>query len=269
MRYLLFIRVATIAVIYLLLKKFDPAITDPLSMFATILHELGHSAGAFLTGGNSLGYTLTEDSTHIYACTKGGSTWMTLLGGNLFTLGAAWLFVWLGRNGGRQLAPILIILGFLMFFTTRLFDDSEILPMPIVAIYLALFGFFILTQSEWSGAFLIFFGFINLFFIFTDATQNGVLSDVARFAKLSQYAPQPFWLFLWLGAAALLGYNSVMDIASTRVEWSSKNAFLKNIDTEKVFLFLEILPNLIVYKLNELLEFIIIQMTRIFDFRKR
>ena len=47
-----------------------------------ILHELGHSAGAFVTGGNSLGYTLTEDSTHIYACTKGGSAWMTLFGGN-------------------------------------------------------------------------------------------------------------------------------------------------------------------------------------------
>jgi hypothetical protein len=269
MRYLLFIRVVTIAVIYLLLKKFDAAITDPLSMFATILHELGHSAGAFVTGGNSLGYTLTEDSTHIYACTKGGSAFMTLLGGNLFTLGAAWLFVWLGRNGGRQLAPILIILGILMFLTTRLFDDSEILPMPIVAIYLALFVFFILTQSEWSGAFLIFFGFINLSFIFTDATQNGVLSDVSRFAKLTAFIPQPIWLFGWLGAAALLAYTMLMDIAATRVDWGNKNTFFKNLDMDKILLFLEILPNLIVFKLNELLEFFIIQFTRIFDFRKR
>jgi hypothetical protein len=268
MRYLLLIRVVTIAVIYLLLKKFDPAITDPLSMFATILHELGHSAGAFLTGGNSLGYTLTEDSTHIYACTKGGSTWMTLFGGNLFSLGAAWLFGWLGKNGGRQLAPILILLGVLMFFTTRLFDDSEILPMPIVAIYLVLFGFFILTKSDWAGAFLIFFGFINLFIIFTDATTNGVLSDVNRFAKLSAYIPQPVWLFSWLGAAALLAYNLLMDIAATRVEWTSKNTFFKNLDMDKIFLFLEILPNLIVYAGNELLEFLVVQITRIFDFRK-
>jgi Peptidase M50B-like len=269
MRYLLFIRVATIAVIYLLLKKFDPAITDPLSMFATILHELGHSAGAFVTGGNSLGYTLTEDSTHIYACTKGGSAFMTVLGGNLFSLGAAWLFVWLGRNGGRQLAPILIILGFLMFFTTRLFDDSEILPMPIVAIYLALFCFFILTQSDWSGAFLIFFGFINLFFIFIDATQNGILSDVSRFAKLTPYIPQPIWLFGWLGAAALLAYNLLMDIAATRVDWASGNRFFKNLDVDKILLFLEILFPLIFYKLNELSEFLIVQFTRVFDFRKR
>jgi hypothetical protein len=38
---------------------------------------------------------------------------------------------------------------------------------------------------------------------------------------------------------------------------------------DKILLFLEILPNLIVFKLNELLEFFIIQFTRIFDFRKR
>jgi Peptidase M50B-like len=269
MRYLLFIRVATIAVIYFLLKKFDPAITDPLPMFATILHELGHSAGAFVSGGSSLGYTLTEDSTHIFACTKGGSSWVTLLGGNLFSLGAAWLFVWLGRNGGRQLAPVLILLGLLMFFTTRLFDDSEILPMPIVAIYLALFVFFILTQSDWAGAFLIFFGFLNLIFIYTDATTNGVLSDVNRFAKLSAYIPQPIWLFAWLGAAALLTYNLVMDIAATRVEWASGRRFFKDLDMDKVLLFLEILPNLIVYKGNQLLEFLVVQSSRIFDFRKR
>ncbi len=269
MKYLLIVRVVTIAVIYFLLGKFDAAITNPLPMFATILHELGHSAGAFVTGGNSLGYTLTEDSTHIYACTKGGSAWMTLLGGNLFSLGAAWLFVWLGRNGGRQLAPILIILGIFMFLTTRLFDDSEILPMPIVAIYLALFGFFIGTQSDWSGAFLIFFGFINLSFIFIDATQNGALSDVARFAKLSAYVPQPVWLFAWLGAAAFLAYNLLMDIAATRVEWASDSRFFKNLDVDKILLFLEILPNLAWYKFNELLEFLVIQFTRVFDFRKR
>ena len=269
MRYLLIIRVVTIAVIYLLLKKFDPAITDPLSTFATILHELGHSVGAFVSGGNSLGYTLTEDSTHIFACTKGGSAWMTVFGGNLFTLGAAWLFVWLGRNGERQFAPILILLGILMFFTTRLFDDSEILAMPIIAIYLALFLLFILTQSDWAGAFLIFFGFINLFFIFSDATSNGVLSDVNRFAKLSAYIPQQIWLFFWLGAAALLAYNFVTDIAATKVEWTSGNRFFKNLDMDKILLFLEILPNLIIYKGNELLEFLVVQFTRIFDFRKR
>jgi hypothetical protein len=274
MKYLLFVRVVTIAVIYILLRKFDPAITDPLSTFATILHELGHSTGAFLSGGNSLGYTLTEDSTHLFACTKGGSTWLTLLGGNLFSLGAAWVFVWLGRNGGDKLAPILILLGILMFFTTRLFDDSEVLPMPIVAIYLALLVFFILTQSEWSGAFLIFFGFINLFFIYFDATTNGVLSDVVRYAKLTEYSeyfrmPQQAWLFIWLGVAGFLGYHLVMDVATTQVEWSSGKSPFKHWDWDKIMLFLEILPELIIYKTNQLLEFLVVQFSRIFDFRKR
>jgi hypothetical protein len=274
MKYLLFVRVVTIAVLYILLRKFDPAITDPLSTFATILHELGHSAGAFLSGGNSLGYTLTEDSTHLFACTKGGSTWLTLLGGNFFSLGAAWVFVWLGRNGGNRLAPVLLLLGVLVFFTTRLFDDSEVLPMPIVAIYLALFGFFILTQSQWAGAFLIFFGFINLFFIYTDATTNGVLSDVVRFTKLTDYSeymriPEKGWLFMWLGVAAFMGYNLVMDVATTHVEWASGKSPFKHWDTDKIMLFLEILPNLIVYKANQLLEFLVVEFSRIFDFRKR
>lgn len=271
MKYLLLVRVVTIAVIFILLRKFDPAITDPLSTFATILHELGHSTGAFLSGGNSLGYTLTEDSTHLYACTKGGSIWLTLLGGNLFSLGAAWVFVWLGRNGGDRLAPILILLGILMFFTTRLFDDSDVLPMPIVAIYLALFGFFIITQSEWSGAFLIFFGFINLFFIYFDASTNGILSDVVRYTKLTAFYPVPeaAWRFSWFGVAAFLGYNLVMDVATTQVEWASGKSPFKHWDWNKVLLFLEILPELIVYKANQLLEFLVVQFSRIFDFRKR
>ena len=102
MRYLLLIRVLTIGAIYVLLGKFDNAIIGPLSTFVTILHEMGHSAGAFLSGGNSVGYTLTEDSTRIYACTKGGSAFLTVLGGNLFSLAAAWLFVWLGRNRSEE-----------------------------------------------------------------------------------------------------------------------------------------------------------------------
>jgi Peptidase M50B-like len=277
MKYLLLVRVATIAVIYILLRKFDPVLTDPLSTFATILHELGHSTGAFLSGGSSLGYNLTEDSTHLFACTKGGSTWMTLFGGNLFSLGAAYVFVWLGRNGGNKLAPILILLGILMFFTTRLFDDSEVLPMPIVAIYLALLGFFILTQSEWSGAFLIFFGFINLFFIYFDATTNGVLSDVARFTKLTEYPqysqylriPQQIWMYAWFAVSAFLGYNLFIDVATTQVEWASGRRFFRHLDTNKILLFLEILPELIVYKVNQLLEFLVVQFSRIFDFRKR
>ncbi|MDZ7880924.1 MAG: M50 family metallopeptidase [Saprospiraceae bacterium] len=271
MKFLLLVRVVTIGVIFILLRKFDPVLTEPLSTFATIVHELGHSTGAFLSGGSSLGYTLGEDSSRIFACTKGGSAWLSLLGGNLFSLGAAWFFVWLGRNGEDRLAPFLIVLGVLVFFTTRLFDDSEILPMPIVAIYLALFAFFILTESVWSGAFLIFFGFINLFFIYSDTMTNGVLSDVSRYTKLTAFypVPEPAWRFTWFGIAGFVGYNLFMDVATTQVEWASGRSPFKNWDWDKVLLFLEILPSLIIYKGNQLLEFLVVQFSRIFDFRKR
>lgn len=269
MRYLLLVRVVTIGVIYVLIGKFDSAIIEPLSTFATILHEMGHSAGAFISGGESVGYTLTEDSTRIYACTKGGSGWLTVLGGNLFSLAAAWLFVWLGRNGERQLNPILILLGVLMFFVTRIFNDDEILPMPMVVLHLLLLAFFILTQSSWSGAFLVFFGALNLVFVFNDALSDSILSDASRCSKLWEYLPQPVWKFLWLGAAAFLGYDLFVQVASAKVEWASARRFFKDLDLEKVLLFLEILPNLIIYALDQLLEFLVIQFSRIFDFRKR
>ena len=269
MRYLLLIRVLTIGVIYVLLGKFDNAIIAPLSTFVTILHEMGHSAGAFLSGGNSVGYTLTEDSTRIYACTKGGSALLTVLGGNLFSLTAAWLFVWLGKNGERQLNPILILLGILMFVVTRLFNDDEILPMAMVVLHLLLLTFFILTQSSWSGAFLIFFGGLNLVFVFTDTMIGGALSDVSRCAKLWEYFPEPVWKFFWLGATAFLGYNLLTDVASAKVQWASGGRFFKNLDLEKILLFIEILPNLIVYAFDQLLEFLVVQTARIFDFRKR
>ena len=253
----------------MLLGKFDSAIIDSLSTFATILHELGHSVGAFVSGGESVGYTLTEDSPHIYACTKGGSAWLTVLGGNLFSFGAAWVFVWLGKNGDRQLNPILIFLGFLMFFTTRLFDDSEILPMPIVVMYLALMCFFILTQSRWSGAFLIFFGALNLVFVFNDTLTGGVLSDISRFAKVWTYLPEQVWKFVWLGATAMLSYNLAADVAAAKADWASGRRFFRNLDLDKIALFIEILPNLIVFGLDQLLEFLVVQFSRIVDFRKR
>jgi hypothetical protein len=253
----------------MLIGKFDAAIIDPLSTFATILHELGHSAGAFVSGGESMGYTLTEDSPHIYACTKGGSAWLTVLGGNLFSLAAAWVFVWLGKNGERQLNPILIFMGFLMFFTTRLFNDPEILPMPIVVIYLALLGFFILTQSDWSGAFLIFFGTLNLAFVFNDTLTGGILSDISRYSRLWEYLPEQIWKFVWLGATAFFSYNLAADVAEARVEWSSGRRFFRNLDLDKIALFIEILPNLVVFALDQLLGFLVVQFSRIFDFRKR
>ena len=283
MKYLLLVRILTIAIIYYLLSKFDIAITDTLSIFATILHELGHATFAFISGGNVQGYTLTEDSPHIFACTKGGSAWFTVFGGNLFSLAAAWVFVWLGRNGERQLNPILILLGLLMYFVTRLFNDSEIISMPIVTIYLALFGFFILSQSSWAGAFLIFFGFLNLLFIYQDTANNGVLADANRLSQLSAFRvhipllhidsylsiPQQIWTFTWLGAAAFSAYSFVIDIAETKVEWASGRRFFKNLDFDKILLFIEILPNLIFYAGSELFEFLVIQITRIFDFRQR
>jgi hypothetical protein len=135
--------------------------------------------------------------------------------------------------------------------------------------YLALLGFFILTQSDWSGAFLIFFGALNLVFVFNDTLTGGVLSDISRFAKLWDYLPVQIWKFAWLGATAFLSYTLAADVAEAKVEWSSGRRFFKNLDLDKIALFIEILPNLIVFGLDQLLEFCVVQFSRIFDFRKR
>jgi hypothetical protein len=272
MRYLLITRVITLALIYLGISRLLPDLTAPLSIFASILHELGHAVGGSISGGSVLGFTLASDCPCLYACVSGGSATLTLLGGNLFSIGAAWLFVFWGRTVSKVsafIAPVFSILILLMLLTVRLIADPDILSLWLVLIYALLFLFFILTQTVWGGSFLIFFGLYNLTVIFRDLLEGSILSDAVRYAKLFPAVPLMFWVALWFGITGYVAYQLINQVAKTKVEWAKGRSFFKNLDVDKIVLFLSILFPMIAYFFDQLLEFLVIQVTRIFDYFKR
>jgi hypothetical protein len=269
MRQLLLVRTITIAIIFLFINKWNPDLTTPLSTFASILHEMGHSVGALVSGGEVSGMTLAPDCPCLYACTRGGNALITLLGGNIFSILAAFGFVYYGRIMSKFtefIFPTYVILGLLMFITVRLVADERILSIWMIVIYLLLFIFFILTQTGWAGAFLIFFGFMNLLTIIKDTLAGGVLSDISRYSHFLDNPKSPaLFTALWFG---IVGYNSVLlinQVSATKVDWIEGRRFFKNIDTDKILLFFSILPNMIGFAFDQLFEFLVVEFQGVFD----
>lgn len=289
MKFLLLVRVITIAVIYLFINKWNDELTGPLSIFSSIIHELGHSVGALASGGEVSGFTLAPDCPCLYACTRGGVAGITLLFGNLFTIAATFLFVYTGRIVSKitdNIFATFLFLSVLMFLTVRLIGDDRILSIWLVAIYILLFIFFMLTQTSWAGAFLIFFGFLNLNLIVKDMMTRGVLSDISRYTRLTtnirlplpdnlptalNVLPQTFsipsmiWFVLWFGIVGYIAVVLVYQVADTNVDWIEGKKFFKNTDFDKILLFLSILPNLIGFAIDQGLEFLLIELKAIFN----
>ena len=269
MRYLLFIRFITIAFAYMILRRYLPDVAAPLSIFSDIIHEIGHAVACNLTGGEVLGFTLTSESTEFYACTRGGGVWFTLILGNLMSFGAAWFFVFLGTKGERYFRQILIGLGGLMLLTAQRIGDDNLLPMPMVWIYVLLFAFFYLIRTNWVGAFLVFFGMMNLAHVAIDALQPTILSDTNRFQHLTPMLPMKLWTAIWLGATAFISYKLLEIVAATQVEWARGKKIFGNFDAEKLWLFISILPPMLGFAVEELFEFFGVQFLRVFDGIKR
>ncbi len=269
MRQLLLVRTITIAIVFLFINKWNSDLTTPLSIFTSIIHEMGHSVGALVSGGEVSGMTLAPDCPCLYACTRGGIPFIILIGGNLFSILAAFLFVYLGRILSKindYILPTFAFLGLLMFLTARLVGDEDILSIWMVVFYCLIFLYFVLTQTGWAGAFLIFFGFSNIVFIVKDMLLGGVLSDISRYSHLLA-VPKSQQLFssLWFGILAYVSYVLLNDVARTKVEWIEGRRFVKNLDTEKIWLFISILPNMIGFAIDQLLEFLLIEFQGIFN----
>jgi hypothetical protein len=289
MKFLLFVRVLTITVIYLFVNKWNDELTAPLSIFSSIIHELGHSVGAMVSGGEVSGFTLAPDCPCLYACTRGGVAGIILLFGNLFTIATTFFFIYTGRIVSKiteNILPVFIFLSLLMFLTVRLIGDERILSIWLVAIYILMFIFFILTRTSWAGAFLIFFGFFNLFLIVKDMMMGGVLSDISRYSRLttnihlplpnnlpqtldvlprSFNVPSMFWFVLWFGIVGYIAVVLMMQVAETKVDWIEGRKFFKNTDFDKILLFLSILPNLVGFAIDQGLEFLLIEFKAIFN----
>ncbi len=268
MKNLLTIRVLTTAVIFLFINKLNATLLDPLSIFASILHELGHSVGAVLSNGEVSGFTLAPDCPCLYACTRGGSPFLILLGGNIFSISAAFLFVYIGRIVSKMpefVISTLVLLSLLMLLTVKLIDEERILSNVQVGIYVLLFIIFMLLKSGWAGTFLIVFGFLNLIQIVKDIMTGGVLSDVSRYAHIFPNIPPFVIVSLWLGIVGYVSFVLLIQVSETRVKWIEGKRFFNNLDFEKILLFLSILPNMVGFAFDQLLEFLIIEFTAIFN----
>lgn len=268
MKHLLLIRTITIGLVFLFINKWNDELTTPLSIFTSLLHEMGHSVGALASGGEVTGMTLAPDCPCLYACTRGGSLFMTLIGGNIFSFLAAYLFVYLGRILGKipqYIFPTFVVLGVLMFLTVRLVGDEDILSIWMIIIYYLLFILFILTRTGWAGAFLIFFGFLNLLIIVKDALAGGILADISRYSRLFPYIPHGAWFSVWLGAVGYAGVVLINQVSETKVDWIEGKRFFRNLDTDKIFLFFSILPNMIGFAVDQLLEFLLVEFKAVFD----
>ncbi len=268
MKDLLTIRVLTIAVIFLFLNNLYAASLAPLSIFTSILHELGHSAGAVLSGGEVSGFTLAPDCPCLYACTRGGSPFIILLGGNIFSILAASLFVYMGRIVSKIpkfVFSLFISLSLLMFLSVRLIDNEDILSNAQVGIYVLIFIVFMWLKTSWSGAFLIVFGFLNLIHILKDMLTGGVLSDISRYTHLTPYLHPFLWISFWMGSIGYVSFVLLIRVSQTKVNWIEGKRFFHNLDFEKTLLFLSILPNMIGFAVDQLMEFLVIEFTAIFN----
>lgn len=268
MKNLLTIRVLTVAVLFLFINKLNDALLAPLSIFASILHELGHSVGAVMSGGEVSGFTLAPDCPCLYACTRGGSPFLILLGGNMFSISAAFLFVYIGRIVSKMpefILSTLIFMSLLMFLTVKLIDDENILSNTQVGIYVLLFVIFMLLKSGWAGTFLIVFGFLNLIHIVKDIMTSGVLSDISRYEHLFPFIPTLWLVVLWLGIVGYVSFVLLFQISETKVKWIEGKRFFNNLDFDKILLFLSILPNMAGFAFDQLMEFLVIEFTAIFN----
>lgn len=268
MKNLLAIRVITIAFFFLFVNKLTDVLIAPLSIMTSILHELGHSVGAIISGGEVFGYTLAPDCPCLYACTRGGIPFIILLGGNVFSISAAFLFVYVGRilsKIQKYIVPTFIFLSFLMFVTVKLIDNPDILSNTQVGIYALIFLIFILLRSGWAGAFLIFFGFLNLILIVKDTMTGGILSDISRYYRLIPFILPFIWASFWLGTVGYISFLLLIQITKTKVHWIKGRSIINNIDFEKILLFLSILPNLVGFAFDQLFEFLVIELTAIYD----
>jgi Peptidase M50B-like len=269
MQYLLFVRVATVAFIFVLLYRYDPALLEPFSNAAAVLHEWGHAIGASISGGTVEGYSISPDVESLFACTRGGAMWLTLLMGNIMSWILAYAFVGLGCKGDGKFRPIMLLFGAALWILTKLFDDNRVLDSDLVLMYLLVFAVVAWLIPNWTGAILIVFGFMNLGLILVDILRGGIMSDVERFSKLLPIIPMLIWKVLLLTPTVFIGFQLFMQVMATRVRWDSGLKLWKNWDTDKTILFITLLPEMLFFAFEQAFDWVVAVLSSLFDFRKK
>ncbi|MFQ3578862.1 MAG: M50 family metallopeptidase [Bacteroidales bacterium] len=194
---------------FLLIKYFVPfgsLIMYPVSLFVTILHELGHAFFTVITGGSVHTINIHYDGSG-YAEVQGGFTPLVVMGGYIGSAIFGNIYIHIGLLYPR-------IVKWLVYFTvaillfTALYWYSSIVSSVIVLIYCTALYF----VSKWNNTSLTVFtsslGMLSVLYILEDYN-NGPSSDLQKFSSLFGGTPVAFWMYIWLIIAVIITFFNI------------------------------------------------------------
>ncbi len=204
--------VAAIAVVYVIVKYFVPFgifIVYPITIFVTIMHELGHSLFAVLTGGSVYAVQINPNGSG-FARIAGGLTPLVLAGGYI---------------GSVIFGNLLLLVGLLYPKITKFVAYFFIVVLVFTAIYwfntfissaiIIIFTLVLFFVSKWKNTALSLFfasiGIISVLYILEDYN-GGPSSDLQMFATYLGNSSVVFWMYLWLFIALLITFFTIRHI---------------------------------------------------------
>jgi len=188
------------ALLLLLAGRYGRAVTHPINLFVTVLHELGHALGGIISGGKVEYVQINSDGSG-KASILGGSAAIILMGGYLGSAIFGNLLFYIGVKAGKLARAALYILGGFMLL-------SGVIWFSHIFSTLTLFIFggtlILLARKQWiMREALMFLGLASLIYIIRDFNV-GPSSDLAAYARIFKIIPAGLWMYIWLGLVLLM-----------------------------------------------------------------
>lgn len=210
-------RLLAMVLVYLILRffggSFGNLVLYPVTMLVAFLHELGHAAGAILTGGSVEGLQINPDGSG-YTITRGGSAGVILMGGYLGSALLGNLMFRIGVKHRTHAQNALLVLAFLMALSGIIWFESFISTGLLFAFSAVLF--FIARRTTWDQDMLMFLGLATVLYIIQDF-RTGPSSDLMMYEKVVGIFPYQVWMYLWLALAIGLSLWNLRELFGRRI----------------------------------------------------
>ena len=184
--------------------EFGRNLLYPIRVFVTFLHELGHAAGALLTGGKVESIVI-EPNTGGMTTTLNGNRPITIAGGYIGSALFGNIMVYIGAKQPRLVKPLLGLVIAVLLVTGFVWYKSVFTTFVLCAFAGVLFwaGF----KTRYGREILIFLGLASVIYILQD-TAYGPSSDLAQFEREMRFFPARGWMLIWFfGAIGMLLLN--------------------------------------------------------------
>lgn len=203
---------AIYAVLVFLAGRYGRMIMHPITLFVTVLHELGHALGGLISGGRVEYVQINADGSG-KASILGGSAAIILMGGYLGSAIFGNLLFYISMKAGKLARAALYILGSFMLLSGVIWFSHIISTLTLFA-----FGglLILLAKRQWiMREALMFFGFASLIYIIQDFNV-GPSSDLALYASIVKIIPAGLWMYIWLGIVLVMTYFNIRLILKRR-----------------------------------------------------